>query len=179
MMLPILISVSLAPTSYFFCALAAVAVAATAAANAVTAKRLLIRDGIVLSPLGVYFDQVSQDVRAHASSHLFRGTKQHCCSSPIMIDAGAAAGLSSTRADGLNPKLRIGPRHPRLGASGFHAARWLAARTIGAAGFHQLGSDFADERIARIRESSAAARPFIWLGSGLPARTTRVSRWLR
>src|ERR1700704_892546 len=90
MILPILISVSLAPISYFFCALAAVAVTAAAAANAVTAKRLLIRDGIVLSPLGVYFDQVSQVVRAHASSHLFRGTKQHCCSSPIMIDAGAA-----------------------------------------------------------------------------------------
>src|SRR6266576_7242868 len=90
MILPILISVSLAPTSYFFCALAAVAVTATAAANAVTAKRLLIRDGIVLSPLGVYFHQVSQVVRAHASSHLFRGTKQHCCSSPIMIDAGGS-----------------------------------------------------------------------------------------
>src|SRR6266581_5187281 len=85
MILPILISVSLAPTSYFFCALAAVAVTA---ANAVTTKRLLIRDGIVLSPLGVYFDQVSQVVRARASGHLFRGTKQHCCSSPIMIDAG-------------------------------------------------------------------------------------------
>src|SRR3981189_3756624 len=65
---------------------------------------------------------------------------------------GAATGLSPTRADGLNPKLRIGPRHPRLGASGFHASRCLAARTMGAAGFHQLGSDFADDRIARIRE---------------------------
>ena len=35
---------------------------------------------------------------------------------------------------------------------GFHAARWLGARLLGAAGFHQLGSDFADARIARVRE---------------------------
>ena len=46
---------------------------------------------------------------------------------------------------------RTGPKHPRLGAVGFHAARWLAARLLGAAGFHQLGSNFADERIAFVR----------------------------
>src|ERR1700675_2754509 len=81
---------------------------------------------------------------------------------------GAAAGLSSTRADGLNPKLRIGPRHPRLGASGFHAARWLAARTMGAAGFHQLGSAFADARIARVREKLARGETVYLGGIGPP-----------
>ena len=32
----------------------------------------------------------------------------------------------------------------RLGAAGFRAARWLSARLFAAAGFHQLGSEFAD-----------------------------------
>src|SRR5450759_4778700 len=48
MILPILISVSLAPGSYFFCALAAVAI--IAAANAAMATKLRIPAGIVLSP---------------------------------------------------------------------------------------------------------------------------------
>ena len=39
---------------------------------------------------------------------------------------------------------------------------------MGAAGFHQLGSDFADARIARVREKLAAARPFISPGLGAP-----------
>jgi len=49
MMLPILISVSLAPGSYFFSADAAGAVTAAAAAKPARAIRLLIRNGIVLS----------------------------------------------------------------------------------------------------------------------------------
>src|SRR5260370_11977922 len=68
------------------------------------AKRFLIRDGIVLSPLGVYFDQVSQVVRAHASSHLFRGTKQHCCSSPIMIDAGGSSWIVLDKGRWIEPE---------------------------------------------------------------------------
>src|SRR6187402_1503020 len=52
MMLPILISVSLAPGSYFFCALAEVATAA-ATANAVRARKLGTRTGIVFSRLFV------------------------------------------------------------------------------------------------------------------------------
>src|SRR5229473_6422166 len=81
---------------------------------------------------------------------------------------GAATGLSSTRAYGLNPKLRIGPRHPRLGASGFHAARWLAAKTMGAAGFHQLGSEFADARIALVRDKLARGETVYLAGLGPP-----------
>ena len=51
----------------------------------------------------------------------------------------------------MEPKERIGARHPRLGEAGFRAAHWLAARLMGLAGFHQLGSDFATARIAHIR----------------------------
>src|ERR1700675_3186530 len=81
---------------------------------------------------------------------------------------GAAAGLSSTRADGLNPKLRIGPRHPRLAAIGFRFARWLAAKTMGAAGFHQLGSKFADARIALVRDKLARGETVYLAGLGPP-----------
>src|SRR6266852_4982948 len=109
MILPILISVSLAPGSYFFCALAAVAVTTAAAANAVTAKRLLIRDGIVLSPLGNYFDRLSQVMLAHASNHLFRGTKQHCCSSPIMIDAGGSSWIVIDKGRRIEPEITNWP----------------------------------------------------------------------
>jgi carbamoyltransferase len=72
------------------------------------------------------------------------------------------------KADGLNPKLRIGPRHPRLGRIGFHAARWLGARLLGAAGFHQLGSDFADERIAGVREKLSRGETVYLAGIGPP-----------
>jgi hypothetical protein len=48
MTLPILISVSLAPGSYFFCAFAALAVIA---AHTATATKLLVRAGIVFSRL--------------------------------------------------------------------------------------------------------------------------------
>src|SRR5690242_6151380 len=55
MMLPILISVSLAPGSYFFCALAAVTVIAAAVANTAMAIRLLMRAGIASLPLWRFF----------------------------------------------------------------------------------------------------------------------------
>jgi carbamoyltransferase len=72
------------------------------------------------------------------------------------------------KADGLEPNRRIGPRHPRLGETGFRAARWLGARLFGAAGFHQLGSDFADARIARVREKLARGESVYLAGLGLP-----------
>src|SRR5229473_1180030 len=72
------------------------------------------------------------------------------------------------KAGRLNPKLRIGPRHPRLGRAGFHAARWLGARLLGAAGFHQLGSDFADARMARVREKLCRGETVYLAGIGPP-----------
>src|ERR1700686_4825172 len=77
-------------------------------------------------------------------------------------------GGTPCRASGLELNRRIGPRHPGLGRAGFRAARWLGARLMGAAGFHQLGSDFADERIARIREKLARGETVYLAGLGLP-----------
>jgi len=68
----------------------------------------------------------------------------------------------------LEPSKRIGPRHPRLGAAGFRAVQWLGARLLGAAGFHQLGSDFANGRIARVREKLARGETVYLAGLGPP-----------
>jgi carbamoyltransferase len=51
---------------------------------------------------------------------------------------------------------------------GFHAARWLGARLLGVAGFHQLGSDFADARIARVREKLGRGETVYLAGIGPP-----------
>jgi carbamoyltransferase len=66
------------------------------------------------------------------------------------------------------PNKRIGPRHPRLGGAGFSAARWLSAHLFRAAGFHQLGSDFADERIAYVREKLGRGETIYLAGLGPP-----------
>src|SRR6478735_10756682 len=67
----------------------------------------------------------------------------------------------------LQLNTRIGPRHPKLAAAGFRAARWLATKTMGAAGFHQLGSDFAVARIARVREKLRRGETVFLAGLGL------------
>jgi carbamoyltransferase len=58
--------------------------------------------------------------------------------------------------------------HPKLGAAGFRAARWLSARLMSAAGFHQLGSDFADQRIALVRERLQRGETIYLAGLGAP-----------
>jgi carbamoyltransferase len=68
----------------------------------------------------------------------------------------------------LELNKRIGPRHPKLAGVGFRAARWLAARTMGAAGFHQLGSEFAEARIAIVREKLARGETIYLAGLGPP-----------
>ncbi len=80
----------------------------------------------------------------------------------------AATGFAPDKAGGLTPNKRIGPRHPRLGAAGFRAAQWLAARLLGAAGFHQLGSKFADARMAQVREKLLRGETVYLAGLGLP-----------
>src|SRR6476660_3093920 len=72
------------------------------------------------------------------------------------------------RPDELKPKSRISPRHPELGRIGFRAAHWLGARLMGAAGFHQLGSDFANQRIAHVREKLAHGETVYLAGLGAP-----------
>jgi carbamoyltransferase len=66
------------------------------------------------------------------------------------------------------PDKRIGPGHPRLGAAGFRAARWLSARLLAAAGFHQLDSDYANERIAFVREQLQRGETVYLAGLGPP-----------
>jgi len=83
-----------------------------------------------------------------------------------MIDAGRQ--LSLVKAGGLKPNQRIGPRHPRLGRAGFRAARWLSARVFAAAGFHQLGSAFAEKRIAHVREKLIRGDTVYLAGLGPP-----------
>jgi carbamoyltransferase len=63
---------------------------------------------------------------------------------------------------------RIGPKHPRLGAAGFRAARWLGARLLTAAGFHQLGSGFANGRIAFVRDQLQRGETVYLAGLGPP-----------
>src|ERR1700730_16960616 len=95
MILPILISVSLAPASYFFCALAVVAISA-AATNAATAAKYFGRASIVFSRFcDLFCCQVSQVALALASAALFRPTKQHCCLPLIVIDL--RAGFTASR----------------------------------------------------------------------------------
>jgi len=66
------------------------------------------------------------------------------------------------------PDKRIGPKHPRLGAAGFRAARWLGARLLTTAGFHQLGSDYANQRLAVVRERLARGETVYLAGLGPP-----------
>jgi len=73
-----------------------------------------------------------------------------------------------TKAFGLALNRRIGPRHPRLAAAGFRFARWLARRTMARAGFHQLGSDFANDRLAHVREKLHRGETVFLAGLGLP-----------
>jgi carbamoyltransferase len=63
---------------------------------------------------------------------------------------------------------RIGPRHPRLGRAGFHFARWLAKLTMGAAGIHQLDSDYAKARLSLARQKLAAGEALYVAGLGAP-----------
>jgi carbamoyltransferase len=63
---------------------------------------------------------------------------------------------------------RIGPRHPRLGAAGFRLGRWLAAKTLARAGFHQIGSDYANAQLALARERLACGETLYLAGLGPP-----------
>lgn len=56
------------------------------------------------------------------------------------------------RADSARPSVRIGPRHPKLGAASFHVVHRIAIWVMGWMGFHGLDSAFAGQRIASIRE---------------------------
>src|SRR3569832_68984 len=77
MMLPILMSVSLAPGSYFFCAKTGV-VTSTPAASRTRAARFLRRPGIGVSPVfcRLVLRRVSQGGQPLASAGIFRPAKR-------------------------------------------------------------------------------------------------------
>ncbi|MFO1111313.1 MAG: hypothetical protein U1E61_19235 [Bradyrhizobium sp.] len=65
-------------------------------------------------------------------------------------------------------KLRVGPRHPRLGAAASRAARWITRRTMGRIGFHELGSDLVEQRLTQVRGKLARGETAYLVGLGLP-----------
>src|SRR4051812_22315393 len=157
MMLPILISVSPAPGSYVFCANAAEIVIVASVANAAKHSPTLQHRGIVCSPHDLILPRLSQFAPARASAGSFASAKRHCWPPGFVIDA-SDWNLPTSRIAGLGllPSMsRTAPRHPRLGAAGFHAVEWLATRLFAMAGFHRLGSAFADERLTQVREKLA------------------------
>ncbi|MES1147816.1 MAG: hypothetical protein ABUL53_01400, partial [Bradyrhizobium guangdongense] len=68
----------------------------------------------------------------------------------------------------LELTTRIGPRHPKLGAAGFRLATWLATKAFARAGFHQIGSDYAQARLALAREKLARGETVYLAGLGAP-----------
>ena len=65
-------------------------------------------------------------------------------------------------------KLRIGPRHPCLGAAAFRIARWVTRKTMGKIGFHEHDSDFARARLVHVRDKLARGETVYLAGIGLP-----------
>jgi carbamoyltransferase len=84
------------------------------------------------------------------------------------MHGGSFPSMTGPMAKGSKLDKRIGPRHPKLAAAGFRFARWLGRLTMGSAGFHQLGSDFANERLARVREKLRRGETVFLAGLGLP-----------
>jgi carbamoyltransferase len=68
----------------------------------------------------------------------------------------------------LPAKVRIGPRHPGLGAFGFRAAERLATFLFARAGFHRLGSRFAEKRLKQARAKLARGETLYLAGFGAP-----------
>src|ERR1700740_2799741 len=161
MMFPILISVSVAPGSYFFCALTVVTVAA-ATTNDTRANWLVRRTNMVSSRL--FFASVASRARA-GKNGIIPCDETSCCGHPDVLNMRPYP----VGADRLEArKLRIGPRYPRLGDASFRFARWLARKTMGRAGFHDLGSAFANARLAQFRGKLARGETVYLAGLGLP-----------
>jgi carbamoyltransferase len=76
--------------------------------------------------------------------------------------------MATCESERLEPNRRTGPRYRRLGAAGFRAGRWLGARWLGATGFHQLGSDFANARLSDLRERLMRGETVYLAGLGPP-----------
>ena len=130
-----------------------------------------MRTGIVFSPILLQscFGQVfASRSAALASTRLFRTTKRHCCPPPIVIDAGdiGVQGAEVRRVETEHTNWSATSQARRASASASRAG-WRR-RPWGAAGFHQLGSDFADARIAHVRDKLARGETVYLAGLGAP-----------
>ena len=98
---------------------------------------------------------------------LFRTTKQ-----PLSCRTGYdqfQRYYGRSRQPGLDtPIIRIGPRHPRIAAAGYRLTRRLAEPAMARIGFHRIGSEFADLKIASIRERLQRAEPVYIAGLAGP-----------
>ncbi|MBR0692985.1 carbamoyltransferase C-terminal domain-containing protein [Bradyrhizobium lablabi] len=52
----------------------------------------------------------------------------------------------------LKPKIRTGPRHPRIAGAGYEFTRWISESAMERRGLHKANSDFAKQTLASIRE---------------------------
>src|SRR5262249_57666143 len=115
MMLAILISVSLAPGSYFFCAFAGTAMAAAETSDRRATR--LVRHNILCSRLffaeRCFLRSVASHAPAGKNGHIPRH-ETSCCGQLIVVSMrGATDGrIEAGRLE--VQKLRVGPRHPGL-----------------------------------------------------------------
>jgi carbamoyltransferase len=89
-------------------------------------------------------------------------------SAAVAEERAAALDETALQKHALPPNVRIGPRHPRLGAFGFRAGEWLATALFARAGFHRLGSGFARKRLAQARAKLARGETIYLAGLGPP-----------
>jgi carbamoyltransferase len=89
-------------------------------------------------------------------------------SAAVAEERAAALDETALQKHALPPNVRIGPRHPRLGAFGFRAGEWLATALFARAGFRRLGSGFARKRLAQARAKLARGETIYLAGLGPP-----------
>ena len=74
-----------------------------------------------------------------------------------------------SRADSLEtPAIRIGPRHPGIANAAYRLARRLGEPSMARIGFHRLASEFANRKIAAIREQLQRGETVYIAGLGAP-----------
>ena len=185
-MLPILISVSLAPGSYFFCALAAVATRARDGKRRQAIKSCLTNRHRFL-PSVLFANLVARKFRksraALASIGLFRPTKRHCCRAPIVIDARSSSspvliarpevGQAWNRTHELVRDIQGSPPPDFASRAGWRRKPW------GLRAFINSAREFADARLAHVREKLARGETVYLAGLGRPARIIPAWRWSR
>src|SRR5689334_14854404 len=109
MMLPILISVSVAPGSYFFCACAGAAIIAAATSETRTTR--LVRRSMRSSRL--FVGSVASRACAGKNGLIPQDETEGCCGRPDVLSMPDIVGRIPFEADRLEAqKLRIGPRFP-------------------------------------------------------------------